>query len=192
MREYLVNFNLHCGKLAVACIIYKIKKRIWFARAHQFFYHSSPPVFGNKAVSKTCMQRISRVHPVTCDPQKPASKARSTSQKIAAANIRHQAYSAFRHRHLRCVAYNTVAAMTRNANTPAHDIALQKANIGFGIMMNKAVQPVFFTPEGLNICKVASSPFVVKFCNITTRTKGFLAFSINDDLADFFVILPGH
>jgi len=69
--------------------------------------------------------------------------------------------------------------MTRNANTPAHDIALQKANIGFGIMMNKAVQPVFFTPEGLNICKVASPPFVVKFCNITTRTKGFLAFSFN-------------
>jgi hypothetical protein len=56
-------------------------------------------------------------------------------------------------------------------------------------MMNKAVQPVFFTPEGLNICKVASPPFVVKFCNITTRTKGFLAFSINDDLADLFVIL---
>jgi hypothetical protein len=69
------------------------------------------------------------------------------AEKEAAADIGEQAYIGFGHGHLGAVADYTQIGALRQAHAAAHNYAIHKGGVGFGVAVEQVVKAVFCGEE---------------------------------------------
>ena len=149
-----------------------------------------PVGFGHEMIGKAREDRITWAHPAAGGGKVFAQSPRRARQQKTAADIGHQADSAFRQGDLRRRGDYAVAGMAPHPDPAAHGKALHQADHRLGVRRNPGVHAVFVAPELLAVGKVAGLGFGVKLGDVAPGAEGARAGGINQHQRHAIVLLP--
>ena len=133
--------------------------------------------------------RVGGGEPIAGERTPGAKLARQTGQEPGRTDVG-EADADLGHRELKTIAGDTVRPMHRNADTAAHDDAVDQRDIGLGIMLDGGVEDVLLPPELQRLALAAGAAELVDVAQITTRRKRTPGRRHHDDPGHRIIVTP--
>ena len=111
-------------------------------------------------------------------------------EKPGCADVREKANANFRHREDPVFAGDAMRTMRGDADPAAHHNAVDQRNVGFGILFDRSVEPIFCAEECKRLGLPAGASEVIDFSQVAARAKRPAGRRGHDHTGDRGIIAP--